>query len=346
MRTLRLQKEFELFIAGIAASQSLFMAIYSLVERKRDFRNILLFLFFLVITIRLTKSILWVYWETTPGWLINIGFAAHALSGPALLLYVWHVLYPRKWSKWQWIHFIPGLLLVLTIHTLSLDGFWHLGGYSALLFHQMIYSLTGLGLFGFYLFKSGGIKLSKAAIVWTGALVLGTTLLQFLYFSNYILGLTPYLLGPIVYAPLIYFLAFLLFKNPSLLQHKNLQKNGSINLSEAEMQKAAESINHLMREERLYLDANCTLTKVSKAAKLPPYLVSYIINKSLGKSFPDFLNGYRIEAAKDKLKHPDYQNTKIASIAYDVGFNSISAFNIFFKRTTGTTPSKYRDKSV
>lgn len=336
----------ELFIAGIAASQSLFMAIYSLFERKRDFRNVLLFLFFLVITIRLTKSILWVYLETTPVWLINIGFAAHALSGPSLLLYIWYVLYPREWSKWQWIHFVPGILLALTIHTLSLDGFWHSGGYSALLFHQMIYSMAGLALFGFHFFNAGGPKISKAAVVWTGALVLGTTLLQFLYFSNYILGLTPYLLGPIVYAPLIYFLAFLLFKNPSLLKYKELHKNGSIKLSEVEMQKAAENIKRLMEQEQLYLDANCTLTVVSKAAKLPPYLVSHIINNALGKNFPDFLNGYRIEAAKFKLKHPDYQNTKIASIAYDVGFNSISAFNIFFKRATGTTPSKYRLKSA
>lgn len=343
MRSLRLNTEIELFTAGIAAAQSLFMALSSLFERKRDFRNILLFLFFIAISLRLTKSILWVYLDHTPLWLINTGFAAHALSGPALLLYIWHVLYPKKWLQMNFIHFVPVLILVVGIPYLSLSGFWYSGGYSALLFHQLGYSIGGLALLAFhFLNPNPKVKPNRATYIWITALTLGTALLQFLYFSNYILGATPYMLGPIIYLPLVYFLAFLLFKNPSLLHYPGDRKGQNIKLSNAELELAAQKLETVMQQQQLYLDPNCTMTKVAKAAKMPPYLVSHVVNNSIGKSFPDFLNGFRVEEIKVKLIQPKYQNTKIANIAYDCGFNTISSFNAAFKKLTGTTPTKFQ----
>ncbi len=37
---------------------------------------------------------------------------------------------------------------------------------------------------------------------------------------------------------------------------------------------------------------------------------------------------------------------KIASIAYDAGFNSLSTFNEVFKKLTGKTPSDYRKEML
>ncbi|WP_420399878.1 helix-turn-helix domain-containing protein [Flagellimonas sp.] len=347
MRTLRLQNEVELFVAGVGAAQSLFLSIYSLLERKWDFRNLLLSLFFFAITIRLTKSILWVYLDTSPIWFINLGFAAHALTGPALLLYVWHFLFQKKWSHWNWIHFVPGILLLLFINLLTRDGFWYIGGYTALLFHQMSYVLGGLVLLGIFLRKKSlRVQPTKAAKIWLTILILGTATLQFLYFSNYILGITPYLLGPLLYLPFIYFLAFVLFKNPKILQHVTAQKNGAANLSAEELSALAERLQKTMESEKLYLDPDCTMAKVAKATNMQPYLVSHVVNKVIGMGFPDFLNSYRVEAVKNRLVHPNYRHTKIASIAYDCGFNTLSAFNTAFKKATGFTPTKFQKEQV
>ncbi len=343
MQTARINKELEVFIAGVGATQSLLMAFYSFYERKKDYRNLLLCLFFVAITIRLAKSILWVYLDSTPIWVINFGFMAHAVSGPALFLYALHFLFPRKWSWFNLLHFLPGVLLLLSITTLSLDGFWYAGGYTSLLFHQISYSFLGLILLGVHFFSKRSTPLTRSHIIWILSLLIGTAVFQFLYFSNYILGITPYLLGPIIYLPFIYFLAFLLFKNPSLLKYNPSKKHQNIKLSERELNARVKQLNLLMQEQKLFLDPNCTLNKVGKALKLPSYLVSYIVNNGIGKSFPDFLNGYRIEEAKQKLLHPDYAHIKIANIAYDCGFNSLSSFNSFFKKTENTTPSKFRD---
>lgn len=343
MRIAKLNQELEVFIAGTGAAQSLLMAFYSFFERKKDFRNLLLFVFFLAITLRITKSLLWVYLDTTPMWFINLGFAAHAFSGPALFLYALHFLFPRKWSQWNLLHFLPAVLLMMGLSLLSLEGFWYVGGYAVLLAHQLIYSVLGLVLLSIFLVNRNKRKnLDRASMVWVISLVVGTAILQFLYFSNYILGITPYLLGPVIYLPLIYFLAFLLFKNPSLLKANPTAKHQNIRFTQEELHRSASEIEALMKTKKLYLNPNCTLGMVANEAKLPAYLVSHIVNNTIGKSFPDFLNGYRIEEIKLRLVHPDYKHTKIASIAYDCGFNTLSSFNTAFKKATGATPTKFQ----
>lgn len=347
MRTLRIHQELEVFIAGIAAAQSFLLSIYSFFERKRDFKNLLLSIFFLAITIRLGKSILWIYLEDSPLWLINLGFIAHAVSGPALFLYTLHFLFARKWSTWNLLHFAPAAFLVLTSNFLTLEGFWYQGGYSVLLLHQLLYSgITLVLLIGPVGHKKSRYSLTQTAKIWIGALVIGTAIWQLLYFSNYFLGLTPYMLGPVIYLPFVYFLAFLQFKNPSLLKQRVQAKHQNIRLSDEELVGYAKQLEDLMRETRTYLNPNCTLTTMADAMKLPPYLISHVVNNSIGKSFPDFLNGYRIEEVKQRLADPHHQNTKIANIAYDCGFNSLSSFNAAFKKVTGTTPSSYLKQNL
>ncbi|SNZ00124.1 helix-turn-helix domain-containing protein [Flagellimonas pacifica] len=345
MRLLRLNKEIEIFIAGIGAAQSLLMALYSFFEPKKDYRNLLLFVFFFAITVRLTKSILWVYLDTSPLWMLNLGFIAHSISGPALFLYMLHFIYTRKWSAWNLLHFLPSIILLFYVSSLSLDGFWHKGGYSVLLFHQVSYTLASLFLLGKWLLpKNRTEQKQHVSLIWIVSLVLGTAVLQFLYFSNYILGITPYLLGPISYLPFVYFMAFLLFKNPSLLKNTASKKSQNIRLTQHELNIYASKLEEIMYAQKLYLDTNCALDTIAKQAKLPAYMVSYVLNNAVGKSFPDFLNSYRIEEVKMKLVHPDHKHTKIASIAYDCGFNTLSSFNIAFKKTTGITPTQFQKR--
>ncbi len=342
MRSLRLNQELEVFIAGIAAAQSFLLSIISFFEWKKDFKNLLLSVFFMAITLRLGKSILWVYLDDSPLWMINLGFMAHAISGPALFLYALHFLFPRKWSKWNWVHFLPALYLFVEIDSLTLNAFWFSGGYAALLFHQLIYSgMMLILLVKYFGLKQRKVPMNKSALFWIMALVVGTTIWQLLYFSNYFLGWTPYLLGPVIYLPFVYFMAFLLFKNPTLLKQPLKTKHQNIRLTQKEIKRYAVQLENCMAEKRLYMDSNCTLPTVAKAVNLPSYLISHVVNNAIGKSFPDFLNGYRVEEVKRRLAHPDFQNTKIANIAYDSGFNSLSSFNAAFKKITRTTPSAY-----
>ncbi len=89
-----------------------------------------------------------------------------------------------------------------------------------------------------------------------------------------------------------------------------------------------------------------TLPKLAKHMLISSNLLSQAINEKAKQNFPDFINSYRINEAKKILSSPDSANQKISSIAFDTGFNTLSAFNNAFKKFTSITPSEYRKSSV
>lgn len=59
--------------------------------------------------------------------------------------------------------------------------------------------------------------------------------------------------------------------------------------------------------------------------------------------FFDFVNSYRVEAAKALIKTEEINRKyTIEYIAAKSGFNSKSTFNAAFKKFTGMTPSQFR----
>lgn len=78
-------------------------------------------------------------------------------------------------------------------------------------------------------------------------------------------------------------------------------------------------------------------------ADLCHYSVSYfskLFHSVIGISFRDYLTSKRINKAKHLLAKQ--QNEKIASIAYQCGYNDVSYFSRIFKKKTGMTPGNYR----
>lgn len=100
----------------------------------------------------------------------------------------------------------------------------------------------------------------------------------------------------------------------------------------------------VMKEEKPYLDPNMTVTKLAKRLGVSKEHISQTINQCFYMNFNQFLNKYRIEEAKERLKDPKESQYVVFKIALDVGFNSKSTFNTAFKKFTGMNPSQYREK--
>ena len=96
-----------------------------------------------------------------------------------------------------------------------------------------------------------------------------------------------------------------------------------------------------MKDNAIFTDSDLSLSKLAKNLKTHPKTLSQVINKIMGSNFSDYINSYRIEAAKKQLLNT---NASIKEIMFAVGFNSRSVFNTFFKKSTGLTPSQYREK--
>ena len=70
------------------------------------------------------------------------------------------------------------------------------------------------------------------------------------------------------------------------------------------------------------------------------YLSRYFKNKT-GMCLFEYINKLRIQRACSLLKNT---NKKIIEIAYEVGYNNISFFNRYFKKTMKISPMEYRKK--
>lgn len=126
---------------------------------------------------------------------------------------------------------------------------------------------------------------------------------------------------------------------------KPLQKPKSYNLvKQRSIDLQVKDIHQLMEEHKYYLDAEITLEGLAKKLKMPEHQLSAILNKNFQKNFFDFINYYRTEHAKKLMSSDGGAGYSILNILYDSGFNSKSAFNRYFKKYTGVTPSEYRGK--
>lgn len=100
-------------------------------------------------------------------------------------------------------------------------------------------------------------------------------------------------------------------------------------------------IRNTIEQEKLYLNAKLTLEELSNHVGFQKRLVSTAINRYMNQNFHEFVNRYRIEEAKRVLSCADSE-VAIADIATSAGFNSKAAFNRFFKKFTGMTPTQFR----
>jgi AraC-like DNA-binding protein len=110
-------------------------------------------------------------------------------------------------------------------------------------------------------------------------------------------------------------------------------------LGREQSDRIAAKINTVMATDKLYLDANLSLQKLASYLAISPNYISQTLNETLSINFFDFVNQWRIEAAKPKIIAN--QDT-VLNIALDVGFNARSSFYKAFKQETGQTPSEFR----
>lgn len=111
-------------------------------------------------------------------------------------------------------------------------------------------------------------------------------------------------------------------------------------------QQVIANIERVMIEKKYYANPDITLDKLAAEVKLHPKKLSLAIKLHYHLNFYEFINSYRIQEAKRLLEDPNSSSKTITDVYFEVGFNSKSVFNSFFKRTEGVTPSQYRERKA
>ena len=119
-------------------------------------------------------------------------------------------------------------------------------------------------------------------------------------------------------------------------------KNGAVALpTEVNYAVWKTKIDKLMRDDKVYLEPELTLSDLANRLKTNVSVLSGVINGGYGKNFNDFVNEFRVDEFKRRRKDPENQHLSLLGIALDSGFNSKATFNRAVKKFTGTSPKNY-----
>lgn len=120
--------------------------------------------------------------------------------------------------------------------------------------------------------------------------------------------------------------------------NSKLQKNDSLEIWN--------NIQRIISNNKAFLNQEYRLNDLAEKCNYSIHVVSQVINKNAGCSFSDYLNKHRIVEAKKMLISDKSEQFTILAIAYEVGFNSKTAFYTAFKKELGITPTEYRKQNL
>ena len=334
-----LEKNIILVLATLGLFQGFLLFIY-LINLKKGTRklNVYLSLILLGLTIRIGKSILG-YYIPLEAWQKNIGISGSLIVGPFLWFYGIILFQKSKTlSKSHYLHLLPFTLFALLLSFIPSNGdfetFWN---YGIVVFHLAIYLIVSW----LTLIRSNSETKSKRS-KWYRNILIGVTLIWLYYLGNFLNLKLHYVWGPIFYSFLIYAFTYLFLNRDNFdlekYENSSLDKDSSIALFK--------SIKKLFEKENLFLEPNISLNTLSEKLSKSSKEVSQSINENAHQNFREFVNTHRIEKAKTLLVNMDRKHEKIATVAYDSGFGTVTAFNVAFKKSTGLTPSEYRKENI
>jgi len=113
-------------------------------------------------------------------------------------------------------------------------------------------------------------------------------------------------------------------------------------LTEERSKVLVETLGKYMAEQKPWLDPELNLKQLADQLKIPAHHLSQVINQQIGKNFYDYINAFRVEEIKHKLRDPKFDHLTLLAIGLDSGFNSKASFNNVFKKFTGKSPSEYK----
>jgi AraC-like DNA-binding protein len=132
-----------------------------------------------------------------------------------------------------------------------------------------------------------------------------------------------------------------LFAERAKLEIHNKKKEVKL-VSDVKSKLIIDQLQLLMETKKPYLNDQLKLTDLANRLEVSTHRLSYIMNKKLQTTFNDYINGHRIDYAKQLLKSTENRYMKVSDIAYQSGFNSRTSFYNTFKKFADQTPTAYR----
>lgn len=336
---------FLVIISGLGVIHGLFLAIFLWIYSKgNQISNKILSILLVVLSFRVGKSVFMEFAEDIDIKLIFVGLGTLMAIGPLFYLYTLSYLTDKfRFKKRYLVHFIPSVVGIcfgfymdeLAYRTLPVLFFAFI--FLAYYLHYLIYLL--ISYLRMYQGKKEGLNPNAYALI--RLLFIALLAIWIAYVLNLFDEFIPYIAGPILYTLVAYLVSFIVIQK-GYIQSSDLTKYKTTNISDEQMDDLFKKVIRLVVAEKQFKEEELTLKSLSSALKVSTQILSMVINKQSGTNFNSYINHHRIREAVSMFEDEQYNNHTIASIAFEVGFNSITSFNAAFKKQTKQTPLVFR----
>ncbi|AWX45318.1 hypothetical protein HME9304_02331 [Flagellimonas maritima] len=345
---MELNKTLLFFFSALGAFNGLILGLYFLwFAKPKHIATKFLGVLLLMMSIRIGKSVVFYFKPDLAFIYLQLGLSACFFIGPFLYFYIKSVVDVKsritKTWKYHILILLPVIIIVGYIYPFETNiDLWR---------PYIIYGIYTQWFF--YIVASGWIlrhtiktvvqkpRKSNSFQIWVLSVFGGNLIIWSAY---YFTSFTFYLVGALTFSFLFYLLSLLLFLN----RKKNgvffmqPQKYADKKIETSQAKNLFEKLDILMKENELYKNANLKSSDVAKRLKISVHQLSQLLNDNAEKSFPIFINEYRIEKAQQMLA--SNRHLTLETIGYECGFNSKSTFYSSFKKIIGTTPAKYKEQ--
>ena len=372
----------DLILSCIGFSQSIFAIIMLLTKRPMKIASIILCVLLMVFALTFGFDILQNY-GILPSRRWFLSLSLRMLCAPLLFLYTKYITKDfNKFNPRDYLHAIPSISLILVFLILRIQP--DNTSISAELFYEkyellrMIYGWIFISLVIYYVVSALRIVIQfkkqikdnysfnsyKISLDWLFVMIILFVLLILLIIISSVLyeqgmiNAKVYIFRHILELIHVYALSIWGFHQKQLISvstadldvesevdESSSGKYVKSGLKSEDAKSYVENLIKYMDDSKVWKDSELSIAKLASQTSISKHQLSEVLNEYLGKNFYVFVNEYRVEYAKQLLMNKEYSNWSIIAIAYECGFNSKTAFNIFFKKHTQQTPSEFKKTS-
>ncbi|MBA4057308.1 MAG: hypothetical protein C0490_21520, partial [Marivirga sp.] len=331
-----------IIVLTLGVLQSVLVGLALLRLKKFHPSRIYLIFFLLVVGLQLafkviSKTWLWDHSRTIYMISYNYGY----LIGPLIYFFFRSRQHHTRFTRTDFIHFIPFVISTIITVVDELLGYTIPGSLLYIL-PWPSWQLLSMMAYGF-----ASWKLARAEED-----ALGSQLKQFLLWSLSVEAIIVITVAILVrnfqWLPdirmlfvaltfLIYWISYKLFSSPGVFDF-NIEepeikldvvtspKYVNSGLTEQDSLHILEGLKTAIERDSVFLEHDLTLDDVARRLGVKRHHLSQVINEHYRKSFTELITGLRLMEAQTRILEHIHDDYKIAAIAFDAGFNSVSSF--------------------
>lgn len=332
---------FLFLFASLGVINGVLLSIYLVARKQKRVTDIYFAGMILMLCIRIGKSVLVYFNESTDRLILQIGLSACLFIGPFFYLYTRALQqsessFKKKDLTLLGVLFIAIVTLGLIYPYPSQPEIWN--NYMV----RGIYIVWAVFLaMGFYQLRAVFQKAIQSPFKldprerYLLAIALSMLFITLTYqFALFFKGFT-YIWGSLIFSLSFYYLAGRALLSPKPVVPKvGTQpplENGAALFAQVE---------RLMNSEKPFLNPKLKLDELAVMASLSRHQLSRVLNEEYKHGFSHYIKAHRVNEARRliKVRH----ELSLEGIGYEAGFSSKSSFFEAFKKITHTTPSAYK----